>query len=73
MHLDFLTTSFLFLAVTMAFFEKNIGQVLAWESGLKVPLLPLRPSLPLQIILLSDLVCRNSPQVITIWHTFLKI
>jgi hypothetical protein len=33
-----------------------LGLVLAWKSGHKVPLLPLEPSLPLQTILLSDLV-----------------
>jgi hypothetical protein len=46
--------------------------VLAWKSGLKVPLLPLGPSCPLQTILLSDLVgCDNSLQmVMAVWHTF---
>jgi hypothetical protein len=34
------TTSFLFLVVTLAF-KKSLGQVLAWKSGLKVPLLTL--------------------------------
>jgi hypothetical protein len=36
--------------------KKSLGQVLAWKSGLKVPLQPLGPSCPLQTILLSDLV-----------------
>jgi hypothetical protein len=34
---------------------------LAWKSGLKVPLLPLGHSCPLQTILLSDLVGCDSP------------
>jgi hypothetical protein len=48
--------------------------VLAWKSGLKVPLLPLGPSCPLQTILLSDLVGRdNSLQmVMAVWNTFLN-
>jgi hypothetical protein len=37
-------------------FKKSLGQVLAWKSGLKVPLLPIGPSCPLQTILLYDLV-----------------
>jgi hypothetical protein len=38
-------------------FKKNIfGLVFAWKSGFIVSLLPLGPSLPLQAILLSDLV-----------------
>ncbi len=67
--LGFLTTSFLFLVVSLAF--KQIDQVLKWKSGLKVPLLPLGPSCPLQTILLSDLVGCDSPHqiVIVIWRT----
>jgi hypothetical protein len=38
-----------------------IGQVFAWIVGLRMPLLPLGPSCPLQTILLSDLVGRGSP------------
>jgi hypothetical protein len=61
LKLDFLTTSFLFPMVTLYFFNKSLGQVLAWKSGLKVHLLPLGPSCPLQTILLSDLVKCDSP------------
>ncbi len=48
---------------------------LAWKSGLKVPLLPLGASCPLQTTLLSDLVgCCSPLQIImVVWHTFLKI
>jgi hypothetical protein len=43
-------------------FLKNIlGLVLAWKSGLKVPLLPLGRSYPLQTILMNDLVGCDSP------------
>ena len=35
-------------------FKKSLGQVLAWKSGLNVPLLLLGPSCPLQTILLND-------------------
>jgi hypothetical protein len=35
--------------------------VLAWKSGLKVPLLPFGPPCPLQTILMSDLVGCDSP------------
>jgi hypothetical protein len=45
--------------VTLAL--KNIGQVLAWNSGLIVSLLSYWPSCPLQTILLSDLVGCGSP------------
>jgi hypothetical protein len=37
-------------------FKKSLGQVLAWKAGLKVFLLPVGPSFPLQTILLSELV-----------------
>jgi len=47
--------NFLFLMATLAF-NKILGLVLAWKSGRKVSLLPLGPSCPLQIILLSDMV-----------------
>jgi hypothetical protein len=44
-----------------------IGQLLAWISGLKVALLPLGPSCPLQAILLSDLVgCGSSLQKVMV-------
>ncbi len=42
-------------------FNKILGLVLAWKSGRKVSLLPLGPSCPLQIILLSDMVGWDSP------------
>ncbi len=42
--------------VTLAVYKNTIGQVLAWISGLKVPLLSLGPSYPLQTILLTGLV-----------------
>jgi hypothetical protein len=71
--MDFRTISFLYLVVPLAFF-KSLGQVLAWKSGLKVPLLPSGPSGPLQTILLSDLVGRecDSPLqiVMTVWRVF---
>jgi hypothetical protein len=38
----------------MGFLKKIIGLVLAWKSGLGVPLLPLGPFCPLQKILLSE-------------------
>jgi hypothetical protein len=40
----------------IGFKKKITGQVFAWKSGLKVPLLPLGPFCPLQTTLLSDLV-----------------
>jgi hypothetical protein len=43
--LNFLTTSFLYLLVTLAFL-KSLGQVLAWKSGIKMPLMPYRVHLP---------------------------
>jgi hypothetical protein len=55
----------------------NIGlsQVLARKSGLKVPLLPLGPSCPLQTILLSDLLGFDSPLqlVLDLWTAFLQL
>jgi hypothetical protein len=45
----------IYLVVTFTL-KKSMDQVLAWKSGLKVSLLPLGPSCPLQILLLSDLV-----------------
>jgi hypothetical protein len=52
-----------------------IGQVLAWKSGLKLFLLHLGPSCPLQTILLGDLLgCGCLLQiVITVWHIFCLI
>ncbi len=38
------------------FNEKSLDQVLAWQLGHNLPLLPLGPSCPLQPILLGDLV-----------------
>jgi hypothetical protein len=46
--------------VTLAL-KKILGLVLAWKLGLKVPLLPLGHSCPLQTILLGDLVGCDSP------------
>ncbi len=45
---------------------------MAWKSGLKMPLLPIGPSSPLQTILLSDLFRCDSPLQIVkaVWHTF---
>jgi hypothetical protein len=37
-------------------FKKSLAQVLAWKSGLKVPLLLIGPSCPTNYILLRDLV-----------------
>jgi hypothetical protein len=56
-------------------FKKSIGQVLAWKSALKVPLLHLGPSCPLQTILLSDLAgCDSLLQIVlAVWRTFLKL
>ncbi len=52
--------------------KKIPGLVLPCNSGLKVPLLPLGRSCPLQTILLSDLVGCDSPLqvVMAIWHPF---
>jgi hypothetical protein len=71
--MDFITTFFLYLVVTLAC-KKILDLVLAWKSGLKVYLLPLGPSCPLQTILLSDLVGCDSPlqKDMAVWHTFLK-
>ncbi len=48
---------------------------MAWKSGLKVPLLPLGPSCPLQTILLRDLVgCDSQLQIVmAISRAFFKI
>jgi hypothetical protein len=56
-------------------FKKSIGQVLAWKSALKVPLLPLGHSCTLQTILLSDLAGCDSllQKVLAAWRTFLKL
>jgi hypothetical protein len=53
----------------IGFLKKSRGQLLAWKSGLKVPLLPLGPSCPLQTILLSDLVWCDSQlqKLMAIW------
>jgi hypothetical protein len=49
----------------IVFLKYCTGQVLAWISGLKVPLMPLGPSCPLQTILLSDLVgCGSLLQIV---------
>jgi hypothetical protein len=50
--------------------KKPIDQVLAWNQ--KMPLLPLGPSCPLQIILLSDQVgCDSLLQIVmAVWGTF---
>ncbi len=47
-------------------FTKILGLVLAWKSGLKVPLLPLGRYYSLQTILLSDLVvgCDSPLQIV---------
>jgi hypothetical protein len=42
-------------------FEKILGIVMAWNLGLKVPLLPLGPYSPPQTILLRDLVGCDTP------------
>ncbi len=63
--MDFITTSFLYLVVTLAC-KKILGLV---------PLLPsLGPSCPLQTILLSDLVRCDSPLQIemAVCHNFYK-
>jgi hypothetical protein len=71
--MDFLTTVFLYLVVTLAL-TKNLGLLLNWKLGLKVPLLTLEPSCRLQTILLNDLVGCDSPLriVMAIWRPFLK-
>jgi hypothetical protein len=53
--------------------KKLLGVVLAWKSGLKVPLLPLGRSCPLQTILLSDLVGCDIPLqiVMAFWRTII--
>ncbi len=55
-------------------FKKKLGLVLACKSGLRVPLLPVRPSCPLQTILLRDLVgCDRPLQIVNeVWHTFFQ-
>jgi hypothetical protein len=52
-----------------------LGQVLAWKSGLKVPLLHLGPSCPLQTILLSDPNrCDNPLQILMdVWRIFFNL
>ncbi len=64
-------TVFLYLVMTLSL-KKIICLVKAWKSGLKVPLLLLGPSCPLQTILLSDLVGCDSPLqiVMVIWRFF---
>ncbi len=54
-------------------FKKILGLVLAWKSSLKVSFLPLGRSCPLQTILLSDLVRRDSPLqiVMAFWRTII--
>jgi hypothetical protein len=54
-------------------FKKTLGLVLARKTGLKVPLLPLGGSCPLQTILLSDLVGFDSPLQIVkaVWCTII--
>ncbi len=56
----------------IGFLKNCIGQVFAWVSVFKVPLLSLWPSAPLQTILLNDLVKCGSPLQIVkaVWHTF---
>ena len=58
------------MVVTLAY-KKILGIVLAWKSGLKVSLLHLGRSCPLQTILLSDLVGCYSPLqiVMATWRT----
>ncbi len=53
-------------------FKKSLGQVLASKSGLKVVLLPLGPSCPLQTILLGYLVGYDSLLLIVmaVWRAF---
>ncbi len=70
--MDLLTTSFLFLVEKLGL--KIIGKVLAWKSGLEVPLLPLGPSCPLRTILLSDLVgCGSLLQIVmVVWRIFFE-
>ncbi len=52
--------------------KKILGLVLAWKSGLKVPLLPLGPSCPLQTILMNDLFGCDSPLQIAmaVWYNY---
>ncbi len=54
-------------------FKKILGLVLTWKSGLKVLLLPLGRSCPLQTILLSDLIGFDSALqiVMAIWPTII--
>jgi hypothetical protein len=54
-------------------FKRNLGLVLAWKLGHKVPFLPLGRSRPLQTILLNDLFGCDSPLQIEMafWHTFI--
>ncbi len=58
--------------VTLAF-KKILDLVLAWKSGLNVPLLPLEHSCLLQAILLSGLVGCGSPLqiVMAVWRTII--
>ncbi len=57
LYLDFLTTSFLYLGVTLFFFLN--------KSGLKLPFLPWGPCCPLKTILLNDLVgCDSTLQMV---------
>ncbi len=71
-----------FLMVTLAF-QKNIGQLLARKSGIKVPFLPSGPFFPFKttVFCSADWSCRvwiplqilYSSTVITVWPSFLKI
>jgi hypothetical protein len=59
-------------------FKKKLqmpSTVLAWISGLKVPLMSLGPSFPLQTVMLSDLVGYGSPllKVMAVWRTFYSL
>jgi hypothetical protein len=56
--------------VTLAFKKKIVDQVLAWKSGVKVPLLPRVPPFPLQPILLGDLVSVKQPAAVYIMNSF---
>ncbi len=62
------------LTGTRLWFCKIIPEAACDKSGLKVSLLPLGSSCPVQTILLNILVCRDSPLqiVMPFWRTFFK-
>jgi hypothetical protein len=73
--MDFLTTSFLFLVVTLAFKKNNRSSIGLEIRPQKSAFIAFSSPLPpLQTILMSDLVGCDSPlqMVMAVWRTFFK-